>query len=501
MFLKKNANIKIALMYPGNYESSITNLATHIAYYMLNTYKDVLVDRFTLNNVTSSAIYSLNLRNFDLALVTLSYELDYVNALKMIINNGIKLTSDSERRPIFIAGGPAVTANPLPVSKFFDAILLGEGEEFFRKLIDLTTLLDSRKRFLESLSSLGAYVPSLYQGEKIKKQYIPCLDDAYYPVHQIQSMIKEPIFGKGYIMEVSRGCPHLCSFCMEAFISYPYRFRSYDKVIEYVSKGLKVNRVDRVIFYSLSFFDYPYAEKLLEELIAMRVRYSIPSLRADTLDEYRVSLISMGGQKTLTLAPETNSPRMKCIIRKHIDDSTLVRVINEGLKLGLDVKLYYLIGIPQESLSDVRESIKFLINLKASLDRYGRKVRVTVNPLIPKANTPMQYFPLISREEYLIKLKLFRSELPRKYFEIDALNYNVAYVQALLSLGDEKLSELLAAWAIDNLSLSSIKSLAKKLKLDDVMYRRREPSDNLPWDFIDLGLNLKSIYNLMMKCI
>lgn len=496
MFIGRSGTLaKIALVFPGSYEASITSLVTHIAYYMLGSDQEILVDRFTLDNIRLGAIYSLDLRKFDVVLLTLSYELDYASALKILLANRIDPIATSRTKPVIIAGGPAISANPLPMSKFLDAVVIGEGEEFFRLLPNLCTLLPNKRAFLETLSSKGVYVPSLHEGERVRKHYVQDLNNTFYPLYQIRSLVREPIFGEGYIMEISRGCPHLCSFCMESFITYPYRIRSYEKIMSYITRGLELNRVERVIFYSLSFFDHPLADKLLEELRSMNVKYSIPSLRADTLNEHRVRLINSGGQKTLTLAPETNSPKLKCVIRKNVSEDVIFRVVNEGLKLGMEIKMYYIIGLPYESMDDINESIKFLKSLVDLLKRYEKRVRLTVNPLIPKAGTPMQYFPLVSRKEYLSRLKVMKKELPEKYFQIDPLSYNIAYAQTVIGLGGREISELLLKWSINGLRISNLKLAMSELSLNDnFIFRFKDVSENLPWDFIDLGLNVKMLY-------
>jgi len=452
-----------------------------------------------MDNPISGSLTSLNLRKFDIVLMSLSYEFDYINAIKILLLNNIPVVNDRGRRPIIIAGGPAVSANPLPLSKFFDGIVIGEGEEVLKLLMDSTGLLHSKDLFLENLASKGLYIPLLHDGSKIKKSYVVDLDSSYYPEYQIQSLIIEPVFGRGYIMEISRGCKHLCSFCMEAFISYPYRVRSYEKIMESVGKGLEVNKVDRVVFYSLSFFDHHSADRILETLLERGIRFSIPSVRADTLNEYRVDLIRRGGQKTLTLAPETHSDKLRCVIRKYISDELVSRLIDYGIKLGMEIKLYYMIGIPFEDDEDINQLVKFLRGLIPILDksRFRRRVRVVINPLIPKANTPMQFFGLINKKEYMHRVRLIRKGLPGRYFRVEALSHNLAYIQATMSLGDVKLGDVLLryvseAYVNEELHFLNYKYLLKSLGIDtDYVLKPRNPSEILPWEFIDLGLNIR----------
>jgi len=497
----KPSSIKIALAYPSTYQASITNLFTHIAYYYLDMFEDVIVDRISLDNPVRSCIYSLNLRKFDVVLFSLSYEIDYVNALRILLQNELPLVSGGRDRPIVIAGGPAAMSNPLPISKFFDAITIGEGEIFLERLVNSLTELPNRMRFLESLGP-GVYVPLMHSGERISKVYVSDLDTAFYPTYQIQSLSTEPVYGRGYIMEISRGCPHLCSFCMEAFISYPYRLRSDRRILNYIYEGLKVNKVNKVIFYSLSFFDHRSADKVLEELVENNIKFSIPSLRADTLNEHRVNLIRMGGQKTLTLAPETHSPKLRCVIRKYIDDTHITKIISEGIKLGMNIKMYYIIGIPGEDVGDLRYVIKFLRGLPSDVGGDLRsRVRVIINPLIPKAGTPMQFFGLLRREDYLRRLRLIRSELPRKYYSIEGLDYNLALTQAALSLGNEGLSDVLIKWVLAGGRLSGFKSALMSSGVNvDYVFSGRRPEE-LPWDFIDIGINVRQLHKYILNCL
>ncbi len=496
---------KIALVYPSTYQASITNLFTHISYYYLNSFDDFLVDRFTIDNPTTSAIHSLSLRKFDIALFSLGYEFDYINALKIILNNNLPAVSNGVRRPIMIAGGPTVTSNPLPVSKFFDAIAIGDGEEALKVLAtSITSLSSSKKAFLEVLASKGFYVPSLHDGSVIRKLCVNDLNSSYYPEYQIQSLTTEPVFGRGFIMEVSRGCPHLCSFCMESMVSYPYRVRSLDGVISLISRGVEINKLDRIVFYSLSFFNHPSSDKILETLVEKGLKFSIPSVRADTLSEYRLRLMSKGGQKTLTLAPETNSSRLKCLIRKYIDEELLTELIVGGVKLGMEIKMYYLIGIPFETDNDVKEMINFLSGLSGVLSKYCLKgrVRVVINPLIPKAGTPMQFLGLVSKEQYQRRVKLIRRELPRKYFEVEALSHNIAYVQAHLSLGGVELGDALLKYVVDGLNISDFKTLLTSFGINpDHVFENRGTLNVLPWNFIDLGVDVGRTFKAMMACL
>jgi len=497
--------LRVALLFPSTYEASLSNLFVHMAYYFLNKYSDIYVERFTLSNPQRSLETKTLLKNFDIILTSLPFELMYQDFIKILILNGIEPLREVRGlgKPLIIAGGPAVTANPLPVLDIVDAVIIGEGERLLEELSKLVPYKDRPKEILENLMSLSEVLSGWYPKDEVIKYYVEDLDREFYPIIQIQSDV-EPVYGKGFLMEVSRGCPHLCSFCLETHVFYPYRFRSYGNVKKMIYEGLKENSLNRVVFYSLSFFDYKYSVKLLEDLITNGVSFNVPSLRLDTLSSEKVELIKAGGQKTVTIAPETLSDRLGCLIRKKFGYELVKEIVKCILSKGLNVKLYFIIGLPGESLNDVMLIPKLINEVIKELGIKGKRIHVTVNPFIPKANTPMQYYPMERIESLRNKMKLLTNLLPRDVVDVDTYDPRWATIQAFISLGDRELSKLLVLWAKYGGGLSGWRRAVKELSYDvSYVFKPRDPHAELPWSFIDLGLTkyLSNSYLAISSCI
>ncbi len=491
----KNPNrvsIRIAIVFPSTYQASLSSLGLNLLYYMLNSFEYVYAERFTFDTGVRSIETSSPLRDFDVVLTTLSYELMYSYFLRILHDAGIPLFSRdrvSGRYPVIIAGGPAVSGNPEPLAEFVDVFVIGDAEPTIPILLErILEYGDDRKRLLESLpSSKGFYTPIHKEGEVVKAQ-VSDLSKAFHPVKQVQSLTVEPVYGRGFMVEVSRGCSRRCRFCLEGHVMGLRRDRSFNVVKELVDKGLEANKVNRVIFYSLSFFDHPEADRILEYVVdELGVEASIPSLRPDTLNEDRIELIVRAGQKTLTIAPETLSLPIARVLGKGFREEFIEDITRTAIEKGLKVKMYYIIGVPGETIEDVKkipEAIKRIVkDVKASRSEI---IRLSVNPLIPKPQTPLQGVPMEKPENIQRKLKLIDRELPRPKVILDYYSPKWAVVQATIALADRSIAKTLALWSLTDMGLGSWKRVLRETgyKLDYI-FRYREPP--YPWSTIKIS--------------
>ncbi len=491
--------LRIALLYPSTYEASITNLFTHIAYYYLAHEPGILIDRFTLDNPHFGALTGYGLKDFDVILASISYELDLINLIKMLLNNGINPQAKKRRKPFIIIGGIPPTANPMPYSAIGDAVFVGEGElvlELLKELVNeiKITNLDNKETLLSMLydRSRSIYSDVLESWgiiDKLTKFYVKDLNKSFHPTLQIRSLLKSPVYGEGYYVEASRGCKWLCPFCLESYVTYPFRFRSLTKILELIDDGLKHAKERRVIFLSLSFFDHPDSTKILTSLLENGIKFSVPSLRYDTLDEFKVDLILKGGQKTITIAPETVEEIPSCAIRKCFKGEEITQLVRYILSKGANVKLYFMVGIPGES-DDVGRKIAKFINDILNKSRIVRRkqVRLTVNPLIPKPNTPMQYLGMISKKEFRKKVKELISGIESKSIvRINVYEWNYAYVQAAIGLGDKNLGNILINAAQEGIGISKLRLMLKHYERRVLM--DKDTSEPFPWNIVELGLS------------
>ncbi len=483
---------RVALIYPSIYRASITNLFTHIAYfYLYEKLNNVLVDRFTLDNPSRGAVSGLPLRSFDYALLSIGFEFDVVGAVKILRSGGVEPLKRLRREgPVVVAGGPPATANPVSLSGLADVVFAGEGEVLLKALADAVERGKSLECLLESLESLGAR-ESAFTGseERVRRARVDNLDNAYIPKALIRSFKYEPIYGDGYYVEVSRGCRWLCPFCMESHVTYPQRFRSLGKVLNAIREGLEYVGVKRVVFYSLSFFDYPQADKLLENLIEENFRYSIPSVRYHTLSIKRVDLMRLGGQQTLTLAPETGVSYAASLIGKELDEGLLTSLTQHALSTGMSVKFYIMFGLPGEG-RDAGAAAAELVRRCVGRSRVGGRVRVSVNPLVPKASTPLQYAPLIGRDEFRAKLRDLRKGLKGLGIPVDSYDWRWAWAQAVLSLGGEWVADLAVRWSEYGPGIGFFRRALEDVGVDPCfVLRKRDPSRMMPPDIVEWELS------------
>ena len=494
-------SLKIALVYPSTYEASITNLFTHVAYYFLTENLNALVDRFTLDNPDRGAITGLSLKDFDIALVSIGFELDIFNLVEILVRNNIN-TRKRGLKPLIIVGGLPVIANPLPYLPMCDAAFIGEGEAFLATIKDLFNEygkeIFKENKFDELIHELYERTRSIYSKillnnyaeVKVRKSIVKDFSRVEQPICLIRSKSRSPIYGDGYYIEISRGCKWLCAFCLEAFTTYPPRYRNEGLILNLIEDGVKCIGVNRVVFYSLSFFDHPKADDILEHLVKNNIKFSVPSLRYTTLNERRIDLIALGGQRTITIAPETAEEHASCLIRKKLERSLLRKLISYIISQGLNVKLYFMLGIPGES-PNAGKSIAKLLREIISSTRLTRKeqIRMTINPLIPKPQTPTQYIPLMSKEDLKRKIKDLKTNVDTTKIRIDVYDWNYAYTQALIALGNECIGKLVIDVVLNREGLARFRKYAQdKLNYDKFIFRIKEPNEELPWDNIDLGL-------------
>ncbi len=496
VFLPKRGNkvVKIALVYPSTYQASITNLFTHIAYYYLYSklgVSNVLVDRFTLDNISSGAVTGLPLQKFDIALVSLGFELDIISFIRMLIINGIPpLKKERVTGPVLIAGGPPLIANPEPVVDIVDAVFVGDGEVLLEKIGELLEECGNNKSCM--LNSISGIKEGVYTGENerlVTKSSIISLDDAFFPTHLIRSQLIQPVYGEGYYIEVSRGCKLLCPFCMESYVTYPPRHRSISKLRELINEGLSNLRTRRVALYSLSFFDHPKSDELLGWLIDNNCSFSLPSVRFDTLSRDRIDLIALGGQKTVTVAPETPYPDLSCRLHKCFNLKDLVDLCTYVIAKKLNLKLYFMLGVPGEEESE--KGIVELIRSITSSTKLIRKeqIRLTINPLIPKAHTPMQYFPLINEKKYKQKVNYIKRELGRLGIRVSTYDWKWAFAQALVGLADRRISKLLISWATRGRGIGSLRAAIREVNYDfSYVFEHKDLDYEFPWNRVLLGL-------------
>jgi len=508
------------LVYPNTYHQGMSNLGFLTVYHLLNQRNDCLCERFFLPGKEALAksycsLLSLEtghrLTDFDLVAFSISFENDYLN-LPIIFNlSGIPFFSAGRDQswPLILFGGVCAFINPEPLAEVVDLVAIGEAEPILPGLLDI--LLDKsqdRKECYQKLAQLpGIYVPRFYTpvyaetGEvtqinpakglpaQIDRQFLHDLDQS--PSRSfIQASDTE--FGNMALTEVSRGCSRGCRFCAAGFVYLPPRERSLDNLLDQVDIGLCQR--GRIGLVAAAVSDYSEIQELQQGIMERHGQISMSSLRLDAIDSEEVKKLHQAGHKSVAIAPEAGSQRMRDFINKGISEEQIlasVRMLADG---GIkNLKLYYIIGFPDEQQSDIDAIISLTENISAIWREAGRKrgqlgnLTLSVNPFIPKPFTPFQWAGMEKEGSLKKKLRFLQSAVSRiPNTRMNNESIRAAILQTFLSRGDRRIGQLLPKLAAGD----NLKQLCKKsgLSLDFYVNRERGAEECFPWEVIDQGV-------------
>lgn len=487
---RRKVALKFALAYPSPYSMGMSNLAVRLLYELINNRDDCLCERFFFTEygqAPKSIESGMALDRFDVIGFSVQHEMDYTRMLDMILSSRIPLSASTRRHPIIIAGGPSPTSNPIPLANFVDFFVIGEVEPIVEQLLDALSACAVGKGSRENVKA----IPGIFRaGAPAKRVYAENLDCAYHSVRQVH-----PVSGGGFsstfLLEVSRGCSRGCRFCMECFVYRPRRERSLNAIAGILEEGLSCSGLSRVTCISSAFFDHSGLPDILSLMKSRGLRFSLPSIRITDFDDRLPSLLVSGGQKTLTIAPETPSERLRDVISKRFTNDQVFNILSKAKEAGMNsVKLYFMLGIPSETDRDIADLTPLLEKVISAGFKPG-SIHISVNPMIPKSNTPFQWASMIAEGEYRSRLALFRrlcSALEVR--RIEGMDYRWGAIQAYLSTGGSDASEALMRMASDikgggRGDLGSWRRVLKSLGKDIGAAYTAKPADAvLPWEII-----------------
>lgn len=530
-------SLNICLIFPDTYEIGMSHYGLIILYHFLNQIDGVNAERCFLPTSNSAVLFKrkniplfslenrIPLKQFDLISFSVLSELNFTNILQVLELAQLPLKSKNRCNgfPLVAAGGISV-CNPEPLREFIDFFGIGDGEVLFPEIIKLMQAAKQDNMPKTGLLGLldriqGIYVPELFQvkkkgkffqpdleGRTIKKRVIEAIEDSY-PTPEVIVPISNVVFNR-LSVEIARGCIHACRFCQAKSFYSPYRTKSLAKTEGFIEKSLKTTGFDIFSLTSLSSGDYPRLKELLEhipEIIPPCTSFSISSLRPATLSDQLLSTIALFRRTGITMVPEAGSQRLRNIINKNVTD----REILKGVKLALDnnwrqIKLYFMIGLPGESLDDVQaipEMIKDMLNLTQT---YRKKINihVSVSTFVPKPHTPFQWARREDLETLLQKLRHIRQELKKyKQVRLDLHSPARGLVETILSRGDIRTGDLLhrAYQAGETFSAWNTafhypvwENIIQDSEFEDFL-SEIDPSEPLPWDFIQLNYHKKHL--------
>ena len=536
---KDSPEVTFVLAFPDVYEIGMSHLGFQILYGILNQPEWLAAERVyapwpdreaqlisahsgltTLENTTPIA-------TVDILGFTLQHELSYTNILNMLRLGGIPLLS-AERDtgfPLIIGGGPCAY-NPEPLADFFDAFLIGDGEE---AVLEIATVYrrwknskEPKNALLTSLAAIpGVYIPSFFAVsyhdngkveriapltgiDRVKRRFLSDLGAAPYPTSPVIPFLKT--VHDRVSMEIGRGCTRGCRFCQAGYIYRPVRERTPEEILSAIDATLEATGYDEVSLLSLATGDYgcltPLLKELMQRYAESRVAISFPSLRVGSLDGELLEEVKKVRKTGLTLAPEAGSDRLRSIVNKGITQESLLADARAAYSAGWRlIKLYFMIGLPTETMEDIEGIIELsrLVKREGKLSGNGGEVNVSVSSFVPKAHTPFQWEPQISYEEILTKQGYLRIELKKKKLNFKWHDAPLSVIEGVFARGDRRLGMVLQeavklgchfdSWG-DHFSFQKWQQAFTTAGIDPRFYlRQRELDEVLPWDHIDSGVN------------
>ena len=517
--------ISVALVYPNTYAVGMSNLGFQTIYRHLNAIPDVVCERVFLPDPEDldemrrggSVPFSLEslrpLTDFHMIGFSVTYEGDYINVLRILAMAGIPLRASARRAhdPLVMMGGVCAFSNPEPMAPFMDFVVVGEGEELVVELIAAYREgYRDREGFLSALALLeGVYVPDRYEvvhgadgvladvrprdgapGIVTKRRLRNV--NAFATVAAVKTPQAE--YGHMALLEVGKGCGRGCRFCLEGQVYRPVRHRSVDTlretVVEMARSGEK-----RVGLVGACVSDYPWIGDLLKIVEENGLELSISSLRADSLTPELVAALARGGHRTLTMAPEAGTERLRRAIRKPITDEQITTACDLVRAHGIpNLKTYFMIGQPTETMEDVAAIPKLagrMLERLRVLDRAGRpfgRLTLSISSFVPKPWTPFQWAPFDGADSLQAKLEVIKRGV-RSYSNVRVLHENPreAALQALLARGDRRVGDFLELAASHD---GDWRRALREWDGDAEHYttRRRSADERLPWDHFDVGV-------------
>jgi radical SAM superfamily enzyme YgiQ (UPF0313 family) len=518
--------LRVALVFPNTYFVGMSSLGFQTVYRLFNDLDDVVCERAFLppkqelqeQLAKGTPLVTLEsqtpVNDFDVIAFSIAFEWDYTNLVTMLRLAKVPPRAEARnaRHPLVVVGGAVTFVNPEPLALFADVIAAGEGEMLIPDLMRNIREAGDRPDLLRRLAQArGFYIPSFYDVRYagngsiagfeakpgthapavVKKAAVKTTDHLDPPTTSIFTPDTE--FGSRFLIEVVRGCANLCRFCWAGYNYLPVRAFSADRILE-LARAARAHS-GKAGLVSIALCDHPEIERILTGLLDMGYAISPASLRLDDLTPPIIDLLRRSGEKSITIAPEAGSDRLRRVINKTVTNQEILEAADMIFAGGMDnLKLYYMIGLPTEQDEDLEGIRDLTIQMREIMVKHGRargrlgRIVGSVNPLIPKPGTAYQWLPMEDpavTERKARRLRQMLAGLDNVYFNIKSERHS--YYQALLSLGDRRVASTIEAAEQNG---GNWRAAVAETGLDASFYIFRDRSADavLPWDIIDGGM-------------
>lgn len=488
----KTPKINTWFAFPAIESFALSSLGFLSIFKQIDLMEDVFVERVYADTKTTIA----NVSDLDAIGFSNSFEIDILTILKMLKKYDIPpLSKDrGEEYPLIYAGGPVLTANPIPYEDFYDFINIGDAKSVFGNVFKILADKkdETKEAKLKAISEIdGVWVPKFGKDKIIKKMTDEIDEPVYTPILSDKSYFKDT-----FIIEIERGCPKTCNFCLASWLNLPVRYAPLDKILDAIDFGLQ--NTNKIALLGAYVAGHPDFDKILNYIREKNkinpIELTLSSLRADLADENVIRTLVECGQKSATIAVEAGSERLRKVINKDLTDEQILKTVENARLYGLKgLKIYAMIGLPTETMDDIDALIDLMKRLKTA--NKGFELTLSVSTFIPKAHTPFQWSKKANHKELNVKLTHLKNKISKMGINFRPTSIDWDTVQSILARAGFSLSSYLLKVTENGGNLGAFKQtwrqMAKAGILPDMeLYAQcpvpENPDGKLPWNFIDM---------------
>lgn len=500
--ISKDADFNIWSVFPANKTFGMSALGYLSIFKMFDMHEDYSVERVFLDSQTTKIPYN----KVDVIFLSFVFEFDFLQIFKIFDKFSIPYKSKDrgENAPIVIIGGPVMTANPEPFAEFFDCIVVGDAEDIDKDVIDVIKNnrgLPKTEILRKIVGVQGIYIPEfseynkesrevLYNGDKftVKRRSANLKECVATPI-----LTENSYFKNTYVIEIARGCPMRCGFCLASYMTLPTRHPSFESVVNNIDFGLQ--NTDKIALLGALISSHPDYDKICEYIYQKacngeKFELSVSSLRADFISDISVKMLVACGQKHSTIAIEAGSERLRKVINKNLTNEQIKNAVDVCYKNGLKgLKIYAMIGLPTETMQDLEELIELIKSLKSEFK--GFDLSLSFASFVPKAQTPFQFCKREDNKSLEKKYEFLRKQFAKIGVKISVSSVKWDYYQALLARGDRQLTDYLIEVYKAGANLGAFKTVYKEYEKNGVLpssdyfaLREIERHEILPWEYI-----------------